>query len=545
MKRIMRTSLILLMLSIFVSANILSGYAQAQTTGDLKSENVASELAEDVYDIGLTQIPLEDISELLGGCPSYNSPAFGSAPVHGLGGYEGNDIIYDPDDEISFKSHYSDGNINLKCLYIGSHCTVWGQTNCDDVIKIDTNIAKCIGAEFDKKHSNFAKYFGEDRYDYDNDGKIAILCHDIFDEYAMGIQGSVENTWSGYFWRDELWNEHMDCIHIDTYPSMGGKTNLLGNVKNIYPTMFHEYQHFINCSKKLNTRFFVEDEFTDEAMSMAAEHLLYGYEVVTQRIKNFNEDVEKNKRPVLVKWDNTKLASNYGYAYLWGQYIRTRYAQLTGKTSGNDAGAQIYKELMNRWNSSQTGTVVELTADIIYENDPRFLDSEERAEELIKDFWIACIVKAKTGKYGFNNEKFANAINIKKANVESDNIDLRIILTIGQSDVMVYGEVVKNDVAPKIVNDRTMVPIRIVAEALGAEVKWYNAEQPLEISKDDIKMYIKTGSYEAEVDGKTVELDSPAFVENDRAYIPLRFVSENLGAKVEWDSVKQQIIITK
>jgi len=545
MKRIMRTSLILLMLSIFVSANILSGYAQAQTTGDLKSENVASELAEDVYDIGLTQIPLEDISELLGGCPSYNSPAFGSAPVHGLGGYEGNDIIYDPDDEISFKSHYSDGNINLKCLYIGSHCTVWGQTNCDDVIKIDTNIAKCIGAEFDKKHSNFAKYFGEDRYDYDNDGKIAILCHDIFDEYAMGIQGSVENTWSGYFWRDELWNEHMDCIHIDTYPSMGGKTNLLGNVKNIYPTMFHEYQHFINCSKKLNTRFFVEDEFTDEAMSMAAEHLLYGYEVVSQRVKSFNKDVESKRVPMLMEWKGRDETVNYGYAYLWGQYIRTRYAQLIGETAGNDAGAGVYKELMGRCDSSQTGSIAELTADIIYENDSRFATSKERSKELIKDFWIACIVKAKTGKYGFNNENFAKNINIKRETLKSGKMDLSIVLTIGQTDALVYGEVVKNDVAPKFVNDRTMVPVRFVAEALGAEVIWNNIERSLEISKDELRMYIKIDAYEAEVNGERVELDCPAFTENGRTYIPLRFVSENLGAKVEWDSVKQQIIITK
>lgn len=121
----------------------------------------------------------------------------------------------------------------------------------------------------------------------------------------------------------------------------------------------------------------------------------------------------------------------------------------------------------------------------------------------------------------------------------------QIILTIGDKEALVFGESKENDVTPKIVNDRTMLPIRFIAEALGAEVEWNGLEQKVTIVKDDIEIIITINSDKAIVNGKTVTLDSPAFIENDRTYLPLRFISENLGAKVEWVEDTQQVIITK
>ena len=56
---------------------------------------------------------------------------------------------------------------------------------------------------------------------------------------------------------------------------------------------------------------------------------------------------------------------------------------------------------------------------------------------------------------------------------------------------------------------------------------------------------INIGSDTAFVNNAEVALDSPAFTENNRTYLPLRFISENLGAKVEWVESTQQVIITK
>ena len=108
---------------------------------------------------------------------------------------------------------------------------------------------------------------------------------------------------------------------------------------------------------------------------------------------------------------------------------------------------------------------------------------------------------------------------------------------------MVFGNVVMNDVAPIIRNDRTMLPIRFIAQSLGATVTWDEQFQKVTIMKDDLKIEIIIGSTTAFINGVGIELNSPAFVENDRTYLPLRFVAENLGATLIWDEQSKQITI--
>lgn len=133
----------------------------------------------------------------------------------------------------------------------------------------------------------------------------------------------------------------------------------------------------------------------------------------------------------------------------------------------------------------------------------------------------------------------------------TDNTGNQIILTIGEKDAKVFGAMKSNDVAPKIVNDRTMLPARFVAENLGAEVSW-NGEEKLVTIKgknlktgEDVTILITIGAKTAFINGREIELDSPAFIESDRTYTPVRFISEELGASVEWISEEQKVVITK
>ena len=120
-----------------------------------------------------------------------------------------------------------------------------------------------------------------------------------------------------------------------------------------------------------------------------------------------------------------------------------------------------------------------------------------------------------------------------------------IILTIGKKDADINGKTVANDVAPKIVNDRTMLPIRFIAEALGAKVDWIEESQTVKITAENIDISLVIGEDFATVNGEKIDLDSPSFIESDRTYLPIRFVSEKLGADVSWDDATQTVSITK
>lgn len=129
---------------------------------------------------------------------------------------------------------------------------------------------------------------------------------------------------------------------------------------------------------------------------------------------------------------------------------------------------------------------------------------------------------------------------------KNEQKDLKqIILTIGDNTAVVFGEKVENDVVPVIRNERTMLPIRFVAEALGAKVEWNEEKREVLITTDKVTILITIDSNIALVGGKEVSLDSAAFIENGRTYLPLRFISENLGAKVEWNEKNKQVTITK
>lgn len=119
------------------------------------------------------------------------------------------------------------------------------------------------------------------------------------------------------------------------------------------------------------------------------------------------------------------------------------------------------------------------------------------------------------------------------------------VLTIEKKDASVFGGDKSNDVAPKIVKDRTMLPARFVAENLGAKVEWNEEKREVTVTGGDVTIVITIDSNVALVNGEEVELDSPAFIENDRTYTPIRFIAEHLGATVYWNGATEQVVITK
>ncbi len=150
---------------------------------------------------------------------------------------------------------------------------------------------------------------------------------------------------------------------------------------------------------------------------------------------------------------------------------------------------------------------------------------------------------AKTDEDTKTEESDANKEDSTTPNIEKTTNE--IVLTLGDANINVFGNTIKNDVAPKLVNNRTMLPARLISESLGATVIWTAAEpNKVLIEKGDKVIIITIGSDIATVNGEEIKLDSPAFIENDRTYLPTRFLSEKLGATVEWVPETTQVIIT-
>lgn len=111
-----------------------------------------------------------------------------------------------------------------------------------------------------------------------------------------------------------------------------------------------------------------------------------------------------------------------------------------------------------------------------------------------------------------------------------------IILQIGSTAALVDDQAIINDVAPVIRNDRTLVPIRVITEALGGQVAWNEAakEVTLTVNGKEIKMTI----------GKALEKYGVApVIIGGRTFVPVRFVADELGAVTTWDDATKTVTI--
>lgn len=102
--------------------------------------------------------------------------------------------------------------------------------------------------------------------------------------------------------------------------------------------------------------------------------------------------------------------------------------------------------------------------------------------------------------------------------------------------LVINGQTVASDVAPVIVNGRTLVPARVIAETLGAHVDWDARTRRVTVTMGDTEVVLTVDSKKARIGGKPATLDVPALVLKGRTMVPLRFISEALGAEVGWDS---------
>ncbi len=100
-------------------------------------------------------------------------------------------------------------------------------------------------------------------------------------------------------------------------------------------------------------------------------------------------------------------------------------------------------------------------------------------------------------------------------------------------------------VSPLIMNGSTVVPMRTIFEELGARIEWNEETRTVTATDGDREIQIVIGTKQAFIDGEEVALPTEAVIINDTTMVPVRFVSEALGAKVVWEEAVKTIHITK
>ena len=131
----------------------------------------------------------------------------------------------------------------------------------------------------------------------------------------------------------------------------------------------------------------------------------------------------------------------------------------------------------------------------------------------------------------------------KSGTEEARNTLIRIINAKKPIRVIVKEIEVAFDQTPVIVEDRTLVPIRAIVEAMGGKVSWDSktATATLTLKKNTLKLTI--GSQTATLNGKEMTMDVPPQIIGDRTMIPVRFAAENLNFCVKWDAETKTVII--
>jgi len=164
----------------------------------------------------------------------------------------------------------------------------------------------------------------------------------------------------------------------------------------------------------------------------------------------------------------------------------------------------------------------------------------------ISDVKVDGVSIGAVSSYTFTNIASNHTI---EATFEKEITETVIILQIGNTTFTVNGESRTLDSPPIIKNNRTLLPIRAIIEALNGTIGWDPNEKKVTVTLGSTNLELWIGKNTARVNGVDTPIDSsnskvvPEII-NSRTMLPLRFVTENLGCDVQWDGTTKTITIT-
>ncbi|MBW5448491.1 copper amine oxidase [Cohnella sp. CFH 77786] len=118
-----------------------------------------------------------------------------------------------------------------------------------------------------------------------------------------------------------------------------------------------------------------------------------------------------------------------------------------------------------------------------------------------------------------------------------------IVMKVGKSTAAIDGKSTKLPAAPFLLNDVNYLPLRFVSETLGAEIAWDNKAKRVTVLRGDSMLELWVGRSEVTVNGVRQPVLAAPILKNNSVYVPVRVVTEQLGQKVEWDGKTKTITI--
>lgn len=122
---------------------------------------------------------------------------------------------------------------------------------------------------------------------------------------------------------------------------------------------------------------------------------------------------------------------------------------------------------------------------------------------------------------------------------------ITVVLKVGSNEALIDGKKEQLEAMPYIDpnSNRTLVPLRFISEAFGAKVDWDPLTKSVTIVLGSKRIVLQIGNEKALINGVFTQLDQPPLIKNGRTMVPIRFISESLGAKVSWDANTRAITI--